>query len=129
MRQNATNGSSRQNIGFFLILGAFVLVIISLSRNLVNLLSVHGRVSTEQQELEELKSKNSELHTQANDILSGNKDEEFIRNNLIQVKGDQSLVIIPDELLSSSNSGTALLAEPKKVAKNPTWKRWFELIL
>lgn len=127
MRQNSSTSSGRQNIGFVLILGAFVVVIISLSRNLVNLLQAEERVISAEQQLQQIKTKNQALEQQAQEVTSGKLDEQYIRDQLAHIKPEETLVLIPDELLQTPTV-VELSGELNEAMDNEQiWKKWLQL--
>jgi cell division protein FtsB len=126
MRFQTREMSVNRKIGLFVITSVFLMIIYSLSRNLLDLLSLGGRVESAQAEVEEMRVENQRLQILAAEIKSGSRDEEYIRNSLGLVRPGETVVIIPEDYIEAREE--VMRVENEEDATDwPVWRQWAEL--
>lgn len=110
-----------------MIVGIWLMFTISLLGNLVELLSVGGRVEKEEAEVVKLIEEKEALEEEKRKVESPGADEVYIREELGLVKPGEAVVVIPDELIEKVMVADQGIEKPEVEEEKPVWVQWVEL--
>ena len=110
-----------KKILFIVAIVASVFIINSLVRSIYDLWGKQDLITKAQKELDKEKMENRDLRSKLSKAQSSQFVEEEARNKLLLVKPGEQSVIIPQDLLSSSDSAR------KKVDSRPNFRKWWDL--
>jgi len=127
MSLSANNFTTRKKIGAMMIVGIWLMFTISLLGNLVELLSVGGRVEKEEAEVVKLIEEKEALEEEKRKVESPGADEVYIREELGLVKPGEAVVVIPDELIEKVMVADQGIEKPEVEEEKPVWVQWVEL--
>ena len=129
MRQVANNYSGRQKLTVVALFAIFVVMVVSLSRSLIDLLKVDERVISLEQEVAELEGKNKQLEILAQEVDSGKEEERQIREKLGLVKPGEVVVVVPEQLMVTSESDGTIEVVSEVKEEMEIWRAWLSLFL
>lgn len=129
MRQESTPDSYITLFVRIIVALGFVYVIWSLSKNMVELTKLDERLINAQEEVDILVQKNKNLQQELEKVGSSSHEEGLIRNELGLVQPGETLVIIPQDSLSSSSAELEDTPVSEIIHKYPIWQQWFRLFL
>ncbi len=109
-----------KKILFIIAVVASVFIINSLVRSIYDLLGKQDLITKAQNELVREKRQNRDLRSKLSKAQSSQFVEEEARNKLLLIKPGEQQVIIPQDLLSSSDSA-------KKKDTRPNFRKWWDL--
>ena len=109
-----------KKIAFITTIVVLILIIVGISRSIYELWRKQDLVAQYQKELTNAQKENQALKQKLSVVNNPNFVEEQARDNLFLVKPGEQSVIIPQELLTASNS-----AKPTEFV--PNWKKWWSL--
>jgi len=112
----------RPKITVLLILVLGGLQIISLSRQVIDLLSAGDRLTEAEQKLEQVKKENEDLRRQLSYDQSPEYLEKQAREKLNRARPDETVVVIPDELINVYTVDEK--PRPTPTPEPPNWKQW-----
>lgn len=107
----------------------FTMIVWSLAQNLLGLTKMDERMVVTQQELARIRAENQQLVAESDGIASGRLDEAAIRERLGMVKPGETLVLVPDELVTKAEEVVAQMPEKEIEAPKPVWRQWLALFL
>lgn len=97
-----------------------IFIINSLVRSIYDLWGKQDLIAKAQNELEREKRENQDLKSRLSQAQSSKFVEEEARNKLLLIKPGEQQVIIPQDLISSSDSA-------KKKDTRPNFRKWWDL--
>ena len=109
-----------KKILFIVAIVASIFIINSLVRSIYDLWGKQDLITKAQKELDSEKRENKELKSKLSQAQSSKFVEEEARNKLLLIKPGEQQVIIPQDLLSSSDSA-------KKKDTRPNFRKWWDL--
>jgi cell division protein FtsB len=109
----------------YLLIFIFLLMAVSLIRNILRVVESNKRIEKVQDRVEKLKKENEELEEK----LAVTKSEEFIekqlRDKLGLAKEGEIVIVLPDEkILETLAPG---LEEEAETLPDPNWKKWLKM--
>lgn len=109
----------------YVLLFVFLLILISLTRNILRVKGVKEKLGKSRENIEKMKGENRELE----DRLERAKSEEFIeqqlRDKLDLAKEGEIVLILPDE--ETLRKFAASVEEEEEILPDPNWKKWLKL--
>lgn len=109
----------------YLFIAFFVLLTLSLARNVVRILRASRRVEEAEARVEKLKKENEELQKRLEIAGSEVYIEKQLRDNLGLAKGEEIVVVLPDE---ETLRAIAPRREGEREAlPDPNWRKWMKL--
>lgn len=96
----------------------------SLLSNLWQMRGLDYRLVEAQTKYQDTLEKNRQLNQEAEEVLSGKRDEEMVRNYLGLTRANEALVIIPEGWLSSPQSQMSVIRQEQST-NSPNWKKWW----
>jgi cell division protein FtsB len=114
-----------RKIGFWAILLVLVVIFVSLLKSFLGLLQTKERFLVAQQEVERLEEEKNKLEAEYVYEDEAYVAEKQLRDSLGLGKPNETVVILPDELVEKT------IEERKKVEEEveelPNWKKWWQL--
>jgi len=120
----STKNLRQKNLFFLGLSGIFILLIISLSRGILDLLGTKDRFTRAEQTVSELEARNRDLKAEAEKSNQELVTEAIIRDELDLAKPGDIVVIIPEELLQSRINEQNQETEDQNI---PNWQRWLQV--
>ncbi len=109
----------------YVLLFVFLLILISLTRNILRVKGVKEKLGKSREHIEKIKGENRELENR----LERAKSEEFIeqqlRDKLDLAKEGEIVLILPDE--ETLRKFAADIEEEEEILPDPNWKKWLKL--
>ncbi len=109
----------------YLLIFLFLLMSVSLIRNILRVVESNKRIEKAQDRVEKLKKENEELE----ENLAITKSEEFIekqlRDKLGLAKEGEIVIVLPDEKILETLAPS--LEEEEETLPDPNWKKWLKL--
>jgi cell division protein FtsB len=109
----------------YLLIFLFLLMFISLIRNILRVVESNKRIEKAQNRVEKLKKENEELE----ENLAITKSEEFIerqlRDKLGLAKEGEIVIVLPDEKILETLAPS--LEEEEETLPDPNWKKWLKM--
>ena len=105
----------------------FVLLTLSLARNVVRILRAGQRVEEAQERVEKLKEENEELKKRLETVGSEEYIEKQLRDNLGLAKGEEIIIVLPDE--ETLRALAPRSQEEQDVLPDANWKKWMKLFI
>jgi len=118
--------SINKTLSFSLFILSFFLIF-SLFRGINRLVRVEKRITQIKEKLEKIKEENQELKEIKSDHQTEAFFEEQVRNKLQMAKGDEVILILPEQLTEAKQA--SLATELKQEAAKANWQKWLELFL
>lgn len=109
----------------YLIIFLFLLMAISLIRNIVRISQAKKRVETAQERVNRLKAENERLQKELENIESQAYVEFQAREKLGLAGEGEIIVVLPDEEVLKSIAPKVY--EEEETLPDPTWKKWIHL--
>jgi cell division protein FtsB len=109
----------------YLFIVFFILLTLSLARNVVRILRAGQRVEEAEGRVEKLKKENEELKKRLEMVGSEGYIEEQLRDNLGLAKEQEIIIVLPDE--ETLRALAPRLEEEKETLPDPNWKKWMKL--
>src|SRR3989338_9927055 len=109
-----------KKILFVIAITASIFIINSLVRSIYDLWGKQDLITKAQDELVREKKENQDLKSKLSQAQSSKFVEEEALNKLLLIKPGEQQVIIPQDLLSSSDSA-------KKKGTRPNFRKWWDL--
>jgi cell division protein FtsB len=109
----------------YLFIAFFILLTLSLARNVVRILRAGRRVEEAEGRVEKLKKENEDLKKRLEIAGSEVYIEKQLRDNLGLAKGEEIVIVLPDE-----ETLRALAPRAEKEEESlppPNWKKWANL--
>ena len=103
----------------------FVLLTLSLARNVVRILRAGQRVEEAQERIDKLKAENEELKKRLETVGSEEYIEKQLRDNLGLAKGEETIIVLPDE--ETLRALAPRSQEEQEVLPDTNWKKWMKL--
>jgi cell division protein FtsB len=109
----------------YLLIFIFLLMFVSLIRNILRVVESNKRIEKAQDQVEKLKKENEELE----ENLAITKSEEFIerqlRDKLGLAKEGEIVIVLPDEKILETLAPS--LEEEEETLPDPNWKKWLKM--
>lgn len=99
-------------------------LIVSLSRDIINLIQKEEEIEGSQLEVEELEVKNEELKKQLEYVKSAEFLEKEAREKLGLAREGETVVILPENIEEIIGANQSQISENQEM---PNWKRWLNL--
>lgn len=109
------------------VLAVFVILSISLVRNMVRISEAKNRLEKTRERLERLERENEELKEKARAVSEFYFVEAQLRDKLGLAKEGEVVVVLPDEDILRSLSPEP--AQEEEVLPEAAWERWLKLFL
>jgi len=116
------------SFSFYILLFVVVILSISLIRNIIYVGNASNRILEAQQKLEGLKSEQSKLQSELQEIKSRSYLEKQIRDKLNLVDKGEIVLVLPEEEVLKRFSPRSV-QEAEEFLPPPNWKAWFELFI
>lgn len=109
----------------YLLIFIFLLMFVSLIRNILRVVESNKRIEKAQNQVEKLKKENEELEEK----LAVTKSEEYIekqlRDKLGLAKEGEIVIVLPDEKILETFAPS--LEEEEETLPDPNWKKWLKM--
>jgi cell division protein FtsB len=109
----------------FIFLFISLLLVVSLSKGVFELLAVYDRVDLAELEVKELEAKQLSLQRQLKERSTEGYVERQIRNKLHLSRPGEVVVVLPERELTT----LVPLENEERVVKKENWQKWLELFL
>ena len=109
----------------YLIIFLFLLMAISLIRNILRISQAKGRVETAEERVSQLKEENERLKSELENIESEAYVEFQAREKLGLAGEGEIIVVLPDEEVLRKIAPK--IYEEEETLPDPTWKKWIHL--
>ncbi len=103
----------------------FVLLTLSLARNVVRILKAGQKVEEAEGRVEKLKGENEELKKRLETVGSEEYIEKQLRDNLGLAKEGEEVIVLPDE--ETLRALAPRSQDEKEVLPDANWKKWMKL--
>lgn len=114
-----------KKISIFIIIFISLTILLGLSRQIADALSISKRVDQSADEVSRLQDKNNKLHKKLSDVEKYEFIEKIARDKLNLSKPNETVIVIPDSTIDQ-----VLRADQKLELPNiPNWEGWFRLLL
>lgn len=111
----------------FIFVGLFVLLTISLIRNIMKISQAGKRIDEANLRVEELKEENLKLSKRLDEVQSQAYIEKELRDKLGLVRQGETILVLPEEDIIRSLAPK--LVEEEETLPEPNWKKWLKLFL
>ena len=111
----------------YLFIAFFILLIVSLARNVIRILKAGERVGEAEKRVEKLKVENEELKKRLETVGSEEYIEKQLRDNLGLAKEGETIVVLPDE--ETLRALAPRVEEEEETLPDPNWRKWLKLFL
>jgi len=103
----------------------FVLLTLSLARNVVRILKAGQKVEQAEERVEKLKKENEELKKRLETVGSEEYIEKQLRDNLGLAKEEEIIIVLPDE--ATLRALAPRTQNEQEVLPDANWKKWMKL--
>lgn len=104
---------------------AFILMFISLTRNILRVKGAKEKVKGSQERVERLKEENKELEEKVKAVKSEEFIEKQLRDKLGLAKEGETIVVLPEE--ETLKKLGVSVEEEEEILPDPIWKKWLNL--
>lgn len=111
----------------YLLILLFILLMISLTRNIFRVLGAGERIERARDRVEKLKKDNEELERKLAEIQSQEFIEKQLRDKLGLAKEGEVVIVLPDEEILRKLAPRQ--EEEEETLPDPTWRKWLKLFL
>ncbi|OGM02253.1 hypothetical protein A2115_01995 [Candidatus Woesebacteria bacterium GWA1_41_8] len=111
----------------YLFIAFFILLTVSLARNVIRILKAGERVGEAEKRVEKLKVENEELKKRLETVGSEEYIEKQLRDNLGLAKEGETIVVLPDE--ETLRALAPRVEEEEETLPDPNWRKWLKLFL
>ncbi len=109
----------------YVLIGVFLLMLVSLGRNIVKIKTAKGRLKEIEERIEKLKLENEELGGKLDTFQSEEFIEKQLRDKLGLAKEKEMVIVLPDE--ETVKKFAPKVEEEEEILPDPNWKKWFQL--
>jgi len=109
----------------YLLIFLFLLMFVSLIRNILRVVESNKRIEKAQGRVEKLKKENEELEKNLAITKSGEFIERQLRDKLGLAKEGEIVIVLPDEKILETLAPS--LEEEEETLPDPNWKKWLKL--
>lgn len=119
-------GTKLVSLASYWIIVLIVLLLISLARNILRVVSANKKIESVRQEVTELEKENNSLQAQLEFVSSGEYLEKEARDKLGLAKEGEIVVILPDEEVLQK---IAPVTHGEEFIPKSNWQKWLDLFL
>lgn len=109
----------------YLLIFIFLLMSVSLIRNILRVVESNKRIEKVQDRVEKLKKENEELEEKLAVTKSEGFIEKQLRDKLGLAKEGEIIIVLPDEEILGTLAPN--LEEEEETLPDPNWKKWLKL--
>jgi len=109
----------------YVLIGVFLLMLVSLGRNIVKIKTAKGRIKGVEDRIEKLKLENKELEGKLDTFQSEEFIEKQLRDKLGLAKEEEMVIVLPDE--ETVKKFAPKVEEEEEILPDPNWKKWLKL--
>lgn len=109
----------------YLLIFIFLLMFVSLIRNILRVVESNKRIEKAQDQVERLKKENEELEEKLAVTKSEGYIEKQLRDKLGLAKEGEIVIVLPDEKILETLAPK--LEEEEETLPNPNWKKWLKI--
>ena|SRR3972149_9701089 len=109
----------------YLFVGFFILLTLSLARNVARILKAGQKVEEAVSRVEKLKEENEELKKRLETVGSQEYIEKQLRDNLGLAKQGEEVIVLPDE--ETLRALAPRIQQEQESLPDPNWKKWMKL--
>jgi len=109
----------------YLLIFIFLLMLVSLIRNVLRVVESNKRIGKAQDQVEKLKKENEELEEKLAVTRSEGYIEKQLRDKLGLAKEGEIVIVLPDEKILETLAPS--LEEEEETLPDPNWKKWLKL--
>ena len=109
----------------YLLIFLFLLMFVSLIRNILRVVESNKRIEKAQDQVERLKKENEELEEKLAVTRSEGYIEKQLRDKLGLAKEGEIVIVLPDEKILETLAPS--LEEEEETLPDPNWKKWLKL--
>ncbi len=109
----------------YLLIFIFLLMLVSLIRNILRVVESNKRIEKAQDQVERLKKENEELEEKLAVTRSEGYIEKQLRDKLGLAKEGEIVIVLPDEKILETLAPS--LEEEEETLPDPNWKKWLKL--
>jgi len=109
----------------YLLVFIFLLMFVSLIRNVLRVVESNKRIGKAQDQVEKLKKENEELEEKLAVTRSGGYIEKQLRDKLGLAKEGEIVIVLPDEKILETLAPK--LEEEEETLPDPNWKKWLKM--
>ena len=113
------------NCQSYLIITLFVILSLSLARNILRINEAKKRVAKIKEKIEKLDEENKQLEVQLKEVQKSEFVEKQLRDKLGLVKEGETVIVLPDE--DTLRRLIPPIQEEDDVLPDPTWRKWLHL--
>ncbi|TEU01888.1 hypothetical protein E3I18_02005 [Candidatus Woesebacteria bacterium] len=109
----------------YLLIFIFLLMLVSLIRNVLRVVESNKRIGKAQDQVEKLKKENEELEEKLAVTRSEGYIEKQLRDKLGLAKEGEIVIVLPDEKILETLAPS--LEEEEETLPDPNWKKWLKI--
>jgi cell division protein FtsB len=109
----------------YLLVFIFLLMLVSLIRNVLRVVESNKRIGKAQDQVEKLKKENEELEEKLAVTRSEGYIEKQLRDKLGLAKEGEIVIVLPDEKILETLAPK--LEEEEETLPDPNWKKWLKM--
>ena len=109
----------------YLLIFLFLLMFVSLIRNILRVVESNKRIEKAQDQVERLKKENEELEEKLAVTKSEGYIEKQLRDKLGLAKEGEIVIVLPDEKILETLAPK--LEEEEETLPDPNWKKWLKI--
>jgi len=109
----------------YLLIFIFLLMLVSLIRNVLRVVESNKRIGKAQDQVEKLKKENEELEEKLAVTRSEGYIEKQLRDKLGLAKEGEIVIVLPDEKILETLAPK--LEEEEETLPDPNWKKWLKM--
>ncbi len=109
----------------YLLIFIFLLMFVSLIRNIMRVVESNKRIEKAQDRVEKLKKENEELEEKLVVTKSEGYIEKQLRDKLGLAKEGEIVIVLPDEKILETFAPS--LEEEEETLPDPNWKKWLKM--
>ena len=109
----------------YLFVGFFILLTLSLARNVARILKAGQKVEEAVSRVEKLKEENEELKKRLETVGSQEYIEKQLRDNLGLAKQGEEVIVLPDE--ETLRALAPRIQQEQESLPDSNWKKWMKL--
>lgn len=109
----------------YIFIFVFILMFISLTRNILRVKGAKEKVKRSQERVERLKEENKGLEEKVRAAKSEEFIEKQLRDKLGLAKEGETIVVLPDE--ETLKKLGVSVQEEEEILPDPNWKKWLNL--
>ena len=109
----------------YLLIFIFLLMFVSLIRNVLRVVESNKRIEKAQDRVEKLKKENEELEEKLAVTKSEGYIEKQFRDKLGLAKEGEIVIVLPDEKILGTLAPS--LEEEEETLPDPNWKKWLKM--